>query len=287
MSAIAVAKKDFRDAVRSRGLIALTLIFVVFTVGGAYVSTQITGLLGGGGDQTTLDLIFALQTPASFLVPIIALLIGYGAVAGERERGSLKFLLGLPHTRRDVVLGKVLGRTGVVAVSILIGFAVGIVAIFAFTGSASPLDYLAFTVLTVLYGFVFVCIGVGISSMTRSTTRAAIGAFGLLALFWLLWDFIGLLLLYLVTGSLAFEPPIPDWFLLYSSIPPGSGYGAVISAVLADTTEAAAGLTVEANGTSPGDLPFFAEPWFGFVILALWAVIPLTIGLLRFDRVDL
>lgn len=133
MSAIAVAKKDFQDAVRSRGLIALTVIFVLFTVGGAYVGTQVAGVFGDeAGD--TLDLVYALQSPASFLVPIIALLIGYGAVAGERERGSLKFLLGLPHTRWDVVFGKIVGRSAVVTVSILVGFAAGFVAIFAFTG---------------------------------------------------------------------------------------------------------------------------------------------------------
>ncbi|MDL5362749.1 ABC transporter permease [Halalkalicoccus sp. NIPERK01] len=285
MSAIAVAKKDFRDAVRSRGLIALTVIFVLFTVGGAYVSTQIAGLLGGEG-ESTLDLIVALQTPASFLVPIIALLIGYGAVAGERESGSLKFLLGLPHTRRDVVLGKVVGRTAVVAVSILIGFAVGIVAIFAFTGSISPLEYLVFTLLTIGLGFVYVCIGVGLSSMTRSTTRAAIGAFGLLGLFWLLWGVIAQLLLYLTSGSVFPEPPIPGWYVAFLSLPPGPAYGSAIGAALGETGFTTAG-SFETQGLIEGGLPIVAEPWFGLVLLALWAAIPLAVGLIRFDRVDL
>lgn len=285
MSAIAVAKKDFRDAVRSRGLIALTAIFVIFTVGGAYISVFISGLLGDEGGST-LDLIVALQTPASFLVPIIALLIGYGAVAGERESGSLKFLLGLPHTRRDVVLGKVVGRTGVVAVSILIGFAVGIVAIFAFTGSFSPVEYVVFTVLTVLLGFVYVCIGVGLSSMTKSTTRAAVGAFGLLGLFWLLWGIIGQLLLYLTSDSIFPQPPFPDWYVAFVSLPPGPAYGSAIGAALGETGLTAAG-SFEAQGLIDGGLPFVAEPWFGFVILAVWAVVPLALGLLRFDRVDL
>lgn len=284
MSAIAVAKKDFQDAVRSRGLIVLTVIFVIFTVGGAFVSTQIAGLLGGE-TETTFDLIIALQSPASFLVPIIALLIGYGAVAGERESGSLKFLLGLPHTRRDVVLGKVLGRTAVVAVSILIGFAAGFVAIFVFTGAVSPVEYLVFTLLTMLFGFVYVCIGVGISAMTRSTTRAAIGAFGLLGLFWLLWGFISQFALYLSTGSIISEP-FPDWYVAFASIPPGPAYGSAIGAALGEP-ELATGGSFEAQGLVDGSLPLIAEPWFGFVLLALWTTVPLLIGLFRFDRVDL
>ncbi len=285
MSAIAIAKKDFQDAVRSRGLIALTVIFVLFTVAGAYIGTQISGLLGDeAGD--TLDLIIGLQTPASFLVPIIALLIGYGAVAGERESGSLKFLLGLPHTRQDVVLGKVLGRTAVVAVSILIGFIAGMIAIFAFTGSFSLVEYAVFTLLTVALGFVYVCIGVALSSMTKSTTRAAVGAVGLLALFWILWSVIAQLLLYLVSGSVFPQPPIPGWYVAFLSLPPGPAYGSALGAIL-DGGGLAAASTYQGQGLVEGGIPIVAEPWFGFVLLAAWAFVPLALGLLRFDRVDL
>ncbi|KYH25274.1 ABC-2 family transporter protein [Halalkalicoccus paucihalophilus] len=285
MSAIAIAKKDFQDAVRSRGLIVLTAIFVLFTVAGAYIGTQVSGLLGDeAGD--TLDLIIGLQTPASFLVPIIALLIGYGAVAGERESGSLKFLLGLPHTRQDVVLGKVLGRTAVVAVSILIGFVAGMIAIFAFTGSFSLLEYAVFTLLTVALGFVYVCIGVGLSSMTKSTTRAAVGAFGLLALFWILWSVIAQLLLYLTSGSVFPQPPIPGWYVAFLSLPPGPAYGSALGAIL-DEGGLAVASTYEGQGLVEGGIPIVAEPWFGFVLLAAWAFVPLAIGLVRFDRVDL
>lgn len=278
MSAIAVAKKDFRDAVRSRALIALTVVFVLFTVAGAYIGTAVSGLLG---DEvgSTFDLVLALQSPASFLVPILAFLIGYGAIAGEREHGSLKFLLGLPHTRSDVVVGKVLGRTAVVAVAILIGFAAGIAALFAFTGSVSPFEYLAFTVLTVLLGFVYVCVAVGISATTKSTTRAAIGVLGLLVVFWFLWGILGQLLLYLATGSPFPQPPVPDWYLLHNSVLPGSAYQSAITAVL-DGSPAIESLT-------DGGVPVFARPWFGFVYLALWAIVPLAVGLWRFDRVDL
>jgi len=152
MSTLAVAKKDFRDSIRSRALLVITVLFALLTGGGAFVSSWAGEILEVGGDQTTLDLLLALQTPASFIVPIIALLIGYGAISRERESGSLKFLLGLPHTRRDVIFGKVLGRTAVVAVSITIGFTVGMVAIFAFTGSLSPVEYIGFMAMTILVG---------------------------------------------------------------------------------------------------------------------------------------
>jgi ABC-2 type transport system permease protein len=280
VSAIAVAKKDFRDAVRSRTLLALTALFGLFTVGGAYLASWAAEVLDGGA-ETTLDLIIALQTPAGYLVPIIALVVSYAAIAGERESGSLKFLLGLPHSRRDVVVGKILGRTGVVGVSILVGFAVGLIGLFAFVGSVSLVDYLGFTLVTLLFGLVYVCIGVGLSSMTRSTTKAAIGAFGLIVFFWFAWSILVQLLLYAVEGRFLLEE-FPDWYVTLLSLSPDAAYGSALGAVLGES-----GLTMSGVYGSTNELPLAARPWFGFVVLGVWALVPLVIGILRFESIDL
>lgn len=285
MSAIIVAKKDFRDAVRSRVLLALTGLFALFTVGGAFLASRLSALFEEGGAESTIDLILALQTPASFLVPIIALFVGYGAIAGERESGSLQFLLGLPHRRQDVVLGKVLGRTGVVAVSILVGFTVGLLGLVAFVGSVSLVDYVAFTLVTVLFGFVYVCLGVGLSAMTRSTTRAAVGAVGLVVLLWFAWSVLAQALLFVIEGTIIPET-IPGWYIVMNSVTPDAAYGSAITAVLG-AGQFTASSAYETQGLIDGGVPIVAEPWFGFVLLALWALVPLALGLWRFDRVDL
>ncbi|ELY64340.1 hypothetical protein [Natronococcus jeotgali] len=79
MSAIAVAKKDFRDAVRSRTLLVLTVLFGLFTVGGAYLASWAAEVLEGGA-ETTLDLIIALQTPAGYLVPLALGILRFDSV---------------------------------------------------------------------------------------------------------------------------------------------------------------------------------------------------------------
>ncbi|WP_049924202.1 ABC transporter permease subunit [Halopiger djelfimassiliensis] len=280
MSAITVAKKDFRDAVRSRVLLGLTVLFALFTTGGAFLASWASELFEQGGAGSTLELLIALQTPAGILVPVIALVVSYRSIAGERADGSLQFLLGLPHRRRDVVLGKVLGRTGVVAVSILIGFAVGLLGLFAFVGDVSPVDYAGFTLVTILFGFVYVCLGVGLSATARSTTTAAIAALGLIVLFWVVWGTAAQILLYVIEGQL-FVMPVPDWYLAFVSLPPDAAYGSAISAVLGEPQfEMAQAYDLE----SP---PLLARPWFGFVLLACWAVVPVAVGLWRFERVDL
>lgn len=281
MSTIVIAKKDFRDAIRSRAILGLTLLFTVFTTGGVFVGTQIPRLLDTDGDMG-LDILFGLLSPAGLLVPIIGLLVGYKAVAGERESGSLKCLLALPHTRRDVVFGKVIGRTAVVAVSILVGFAVGGVALYAFGGSASPVNYLVVTVTTVLLGLVFVSLAVALSAATSSTTRAAWGAFGVFALFQFIWEVIGFLFVFFVTSSLP-QPPLPNWYLLFVRLNPQNAYQAAATATL-PSSESLTGML--AAGSS-GDLPFVLEDWFGFVVLAVWLVVPLGLACVRFQRADL
>ncbi|MFB6217602.1 MAG: ABC transporter permease subunit, partial [Halobacteriaceae archaeon] len=140
-----VARKEFRDAVRSRWLWALTVVFVLFTAGAALLFALVSG---GGGQQaqglTSLGLLGFLLSPAGLLVPIIGLVVSYKAVAGERDSGSLKLLLGLPHSRLDVLLGKVVGRGAVVGVAVVTGFVLTAVVVLATFAAFSPGKYLAF-----------------------------------------------------------------------------------------------------------------------------------------------
>ena len=45
----------------------------------------------------------------SFLIPIIAFMLGYATIIGEIERGSMSSLLSLSATRFEIVVGKFLG----------------------------------------------------------------------------------------------------------------------------------------------------------------------------------
>lgn len=282
MSIIVIAKKDFQDAIRSRGLLALTVLFTVFITGGVCVSTLIPKGVGVGGNQTSITITLGLLPPTGLLVPIIGLLAGYKAVAGEREDGSLKFLLGLPHTRRDVILGKVLGRAAVVTVSIIIGFAVGGVALHVLTNAFSLANYLVFIIATIQLGVVFVSLGVALSTVTSSTAHAAWGVFGLFAIFHFIWEIVGFIVVFISTGSLL-RPPVPGWYLLFMRLNPQNAYQAAATAKLSDS-----GLFADALVSDPtSGLSVLLEGWVGFVLLALWSVIPLGLAYSQFQRSDL
>lgn len=186
MSWQAVARKDFQDAVRSRWLLGLMALFVLLVSAAAYVVRPAPGQTVNS--NAIINSLIVRDAMVTTLVPLIALVVAYNAVVGERDSGSLKLLLSLPHSRADVVFGKVLGRTGAVAVPVAVGF---LLPAFVFL-IASPVvfdasHYLGFVVLTALLAAAFVSIAVGFSAATSSHRLAIAGAIGIYFLFVPLW----------------------------------------------------------------------------------------------------
>jgi ABC-2 type transport system permease protein len=284
MSTIAVAKKDFRDGIRSRSLIVLVILFTLLIVLSVYFFVEIIPSLSGqntNGSESDFG-IFSLVTPTSILLPIVGVLIGYKAIVGERTSGSLKFLLGLPHTRRDVVFGKLLGRSGVVTVAVLIGFAVGGIALYSFTSAVPIAEFVMFTAVTILLGVTFVSIAIAFSSVTRSSALATAGAITLVLLFLFLWDVFLLLVNYAAEQLGLVEPAagFPTWYFFLSSLNPATSYGSAVVAL----TDAGIGIEQLSQLSNP---PFYLQNWFGFVILSFWLVVPIGLAYIRFQRSDL
>lgn len=282
MSWVAVARKDFQDAVRSKVLWLLSALFVVFAAGVAYVYTLVLGGAGGevGQELSSVALIEFMTAPVATLVPITALIVGYKAVAGEVESGTLKLLLSLPHTRKDVVFGKLVGRTGVLAVPIVVGFAVAAIVVLALYSSFDTVDYLLFLALTVLFGATFVSIAVGISAATKSTAKAAASVFGVFILFEFLWSVIPMGIHYLVEGAFFPAGRPPNWYLFVQQLSPSNAFSASVLSFLPNTQRQLAAIL-------GGDVPFYLTDWFALVILAFWLVVPVALGYLAFERKDL
>lgn len=284
MSTIAIAKKDFRDGIRSKSLIGLVILFALFIVLSVYFFTEIWPSLidqNTGVSEKAFG-IFSLITPTSILLPIVGVLIGYKAIVGERTSGSLKFLLGLPHTRRDVVFGKLLGRSGIVTVAVLVGFTVGGIALYSFTSAVPITEFIMFTAATILLGVTFVSIAIAFSSVTRSSALATAGAITLVLLFLFLWDVFLLLVTY-VADQLALINTAagpPNWYYFLSSLNPATSYASAVVAL----TNAGIGIEEISQLQNP---PIYLQNWFGFVILAFWLIVPIGLAYIRFQRADL
>lgn len=279
MSMVAVARKDFQDAVRSRSLWSLSVVFVGLAMLTTYMYIEFPEMLGGEEELSGVGLGLFLAGIASLFIGLTAIVIAYKALAGERELGSMKLLLGLPHTRRDVIFGKVLGRTATLAIPIVVGFGTAGLYGYLMISEFSFVDYLIFLGLTVVFALAFVSIVVGISGSTGSTSRASALAVGFFLLFELIWDGVSFGLVYLVNGF-ALPETMPNWLYIVNQIPPSSAYTTSMMALIPDAV-------VMGDSAAREIEAFYATEWLGVVMLVFWIVVPLAIGYRRFSRADL
>ncbi|MFC7235786.1 ABC transporter permease [Halosegnis marinus] len=269
-----VARKDFADAVRSRALWGLTALFVLLMAGLAAVYRYVQVELAGAGEVETLSLLVFLAGPATLFVAVATLVVCYKAVAGESESGSGKLLLGLPHTRRDVVVGKFVGRSAVLLSALAAGLLVALVVVVALYADFSATQYAAFAAVTALSALAYVGLYVGLSATTTSTSRATVLTVGAFLVVQLLWDVVAL-------GITVFGPDVVSAAtaqraaVFVSTLVPNGAYQLVVGAVAADGFLPAAGT------------PFYGEGWYGVVVLVVWAVVPAALGYLRYRTLDL
>ncbi|SEW27882.1 ABC transporter permease [Natrinema salifodinae] len=290
-----IAKKDFQDSVRSWLFWGLSAFF--FTL-----MAVLAGFLSWANpdDFTTLNFISMVSQVCKLIIPLIALVLGWKSIAGERETGSIKVLLSLPHSRKDVLLGKLLGRTAVLSLSLIIGFLIAMVAVAFAVSEFSLSAYIAFLAMTLLYALAYMSIAVSLSSLTRSTTMAGAGMFGVFVLFYIVWNSIQQALQLLMNrgyiegvtytvsglgGQQVELTRLPSWAQFIDMIDPGNAYQNTITIFSALSGEEL-GTTVR-DVAYPNGVPFFLEDWFSFVILLFWIVVPIAVALYRFDRVDI
>jgi ABC-type transport system involved in multi-copper enzyme maturation permease subunit len=165
---LAIARADARRAVRSRlvwsAIVLLGAMFLPST--GTSARPDLYSI-----SEYLLLLPFDLMT---FSLVVVAA-VGYNAVVGERVSGTVRFVLGLPATRRDLVLGKLLSRMGlaVVALGVILVIANALV----FQGYGRP-HFLAFWVMggwMLVYVAVWSAVTIGYSAAFNSPYRT-IGA---------------------------------------------------------------------------------------------------------------
>ncbi len=272
-----VARKEFEDTVRSRWLIGLSLLFTVLVGAAVYVTSLVFG--SGGGTLSSTEVLRAFPIKdgiVTTLIPLVALVAAYNAVVGERESGSLKLLLALPHSRADVVAGKVAGRGAALAVAVVAGFLLpALVFVFSSTFAFEAVAYVQYVFLVALLAAAFVAVGVGVSAAVSSDRLAIAAAVGVYLVF--------VALLGAVQGSLGLFATFvgwPEWM-------PLTVQQTTRVLRLVNPTGAFKIVTNRALGTGLFTGPDVRLQISGLVMLVAWIVIPPLAGLVRFEETDL
>ncbi len=173
-SLLIVAGKEFRDGLRNRWVLAITLVFGLLAIGLAYFGAAASGQVGFTQVSTT---IVSLSSLAVFLIPLIALMLAYDSIVGEDEQGTLLLLLTYPMSRVEILVGKFLGHAAILGVSTLVGFGVA-GAIIAALGSVEQLGELVaalalFILSAMLLGWAFIGFAYLISVSVAEKSKAA------------------------------------------------------------------------------------------------------------------
>ena len=167
---LTIAHKELRERLRNRWVLAVALVFTVFALVIAYFGGAQQGAVGLRSIEFTITSLVSLVI---YLIPLIALLLGFDAIVGERERGSLDLLLALPITRLELLLGKYLGLAAALALSTLAGFALVAGLLWQRFGAAVLYHYGGFVASSVLLGLAFLSLALLLSVLARDRTRAS------------------------------------------------------------------------------------------------------------------
>lgn len=269
-----LAMKELRDGLRNRWVAACVLLLGGLALALSMVGTAPIGAVKASALEAG---VVSLSSLSVYLLPLIALMLAYDALVGEVERGTMALLLTYPVQRWQVVVGKFIGHSLILAIAILLGYGgaavVSVVsADFDLTGLAA---YGAMMGSSLLLGMAFVALAYLLSAMARERATAAGLAVGLWMLFVVLYD------LLLLGVLLADEQQRigAELFSVLVLVSPADVYRVFNLAAFGEVAKftGVSGLGVDA-GFNVGLL---------LSLLAAWVVLPLLLTIQLFQRREL
>ncbi|MDO5528286.1 MAG: ABC transporter permease subunit [Paracoccus sp. (in: a-proteobacteria)] len=267
---LATATAELRIALRNRWVAIAVLMMAVFALVLSAAGSAPTGALGA--DRLSV-VVASLTSLAVYLVPLLALLMSFDAIAGEVERGTLPLLLTYPVARAEILAGRLLAHLSILGLAVGVGYGLAAIAAIAADPASSaglPALWRLFWT-SLLLGASFLGAGYVLSALSRRPSGAAGLAIGLWLVAVVLYD-LGLLAgLVAAGGDSAFAAALPGLLLAN----PADAFR-LFNLAASEATSAAAGLGGAAN-TIPA--------WAALLSLALWPAAMLLAASLAFRRV--
>jgi Cu-processing system permease protein len=265
----AFARREFREALVSRWFILYTIAFTVLAVAVAFVSLAGVGSHGFAGfGRTTAGLLNLIM----LVVPLIALTAGAGAIAGERERGTLLYLLAQPVSRLEILAGKFTGLALALCCSLALGFGVSAAVLLWRTGGAGLGAFAVLVAFSCALAIAMLAVGLLISVLSRSSGVATgIGLFTWLALVFL--SDLGLM-----AGTILFRLRVQEVFAV-GIANPLQAFKMAVLAGMNTTLDVLGPVGVYATQTIGSHLL-----WVLAAVLVAWGVLPFLAAAMLFTR---
>ena len=283
MGWLPVARKEYAEHVRHAWVLAMSGIFLALTLAASILAgSSATGVALAG----MLPTILGMQATIGFVLPILALMLGFGTLAGERESGSLGLLAAQPVTRGEILWGKFAGLWAALATAVLAGIGAASLLVMVRRGvdGAGAWQLVMFVFLTLLWAATWMAIAVLVSALFRTRASAIGGALSVWFLFVVVWGVIEVLLLLAQFGTSALQTPQdlppPWWLTLVEVLNPNSVYRDLLVTSLPGYRDFSSSLGAIVG--APGFTPLtFA------VGMAVWIALPLGAAFAIFSKRDL
>ncbi len=268
---IATAITEAHIARRNRWVLIAVVLMVVFSLVLSAVGSAPSGRLGADSLSVTVASLTSLSV---YLVPLVALLMSFDAVAGEVERGTLPLLLTYPVARWEVLAGKLLAHTAILIVALVAGYgAAAAIAIATDPSAVSGIGALwRLTWSSTLLGATFLGIGYALSSLARRASGAAGLAIGLWLGLVVLYD-LGLLAAVVADDGGTFTTQFFPVALLAN---PADAFR-LFNLTAANASAAASGV-----GGAAGAIP----QWQSLISIVIWPMFALGLASLAFRKVE-
>ena len=116
---LTLTQKELNDARRNRWFLLYTIAFAGLTLALSWLALSGIGAGGlAGFGRTGASLINLVL----LIVPLMGLTLGALSLAGEREQGTLLYLMTQPVTQTELLLGKFIGLALAMLITIILGF---------------------------------------------------------------------------------------------------------------------------------------------------------------------
>lgn len=265
---LAIASKEWMSALRNRWVLGVSVILVMMALAISYFAFAPRGQTGFGGFEVT---VVSLSSLVVYLVPIVALTLGFDAVVGEAEGKTLELVLTMPVTRLEFFLGKFIGLGASLAASIVAGFGLAGVVIALRAGTAQLGDYAFFIASAVLLGLVFLSLALMASAAAGERSKAVAWVLFFWFFFVLVYDLVLIGVLVATEGRMG-----------------GGAFSALLYLNPADLFRLMNLAGVEGMRATYGLTTLAQGPLFDVRVLAagmlLWIAVPLAAGYMIFRK---
>lgn len=193
----AIAHKELTDKLRSRWIVVIGAGFALFTV----VISYFGGAPAGAAGFRELDATVAsLTSLVTYFIPILALTLGGGMVADEKERGTLDIFLSSPISVAEFMAGKFAGLALALVISTVTGLGLAGAILVARGGTGALVMFSVFIVNSIVMGVIFLSISFLVSVLLYDRAKVIAVTIIIWLFFTILYD-LGLVGLLISTGG--------------------------------------------------------------------------------------